>query len=152
VKAALLSALRQAFGPRGWQGPTVQSVLRGVTASNALRRPHPRRHNIWELVLHLAYWTHVARERITGEKTPFPRAPRNFPNPPKRADTKAWRADVALLAAEHRALVRLVTRRSPRQLAARAGRWTVADTVLGVALHDTYHAGQIGYLRKVLGG
>jgi hypothetical protein len=152
VKAALLSALRQAFGPRGWQGPTVLSVLRGVTARAALRRPHAGRHNIWELTLHLAYWTHVARDRIARASTPFPRSPANFPKPPRRADTKAWRADVALLAAEHRALVRLVTRRSPRQLAARAGRWTVADTILGVALHDTYHAGQIGYLRKVLGG
>ena len=151
-KAQILSALAQAYGPMGWQGPTIQRVLRGVNARAAWARPIRRRHTIWELTLHMAYWTHAAHDRITGRRTAFPRSPRNFPRQPARPDAKAWRADVKLLADQHAALVRLVKSLSPRQLGRRVSRrWTAAETALGVALHDMYHAGQIGLLRKALG-
>jgi len=151
-RKTLLSALQQAWGPTGWQGPTVKSVLRGLGPRDAARRPYRGRHTIWELTLHLAYWTHIARTRLVGERTAFPRSPANFPSQPRRPDPSAWRADLKLLSAEHRALVQVVSRLTPRQLAGRVGRWSVADTILGVALHDTYHAGQIGYLRRVIEG
>ena len=151
-RTALLSALAQAWGPRGWQGPTVKSVLRGLSPRTAWRRAYKGRHTIWELTLHLAYWTHVARARITGGRTAFPRAPANFPRQPRTPDPRQWRADVRLLSSEHQALVRAIRRLTPRQLSGRAGRWSVSDTILGVALHDVYHAGQIGYLRRVLEG
>lgn len=149
-RAVLLSALRQAYGPSGWHGPTVLRVLRGVGPRVAWKRVWRGRNTIWEITLHVAYWTHVARERITGRRAPFPRSPANFPSQPRRPNPRAWRADVALLRAEHAALVRVVRRLSPKQLATHVGRWSVADTILGVALHDTYHAGQIRYLRRVI--
>ena len=151
-RKVLLSALQQAWGPTGWQGPTVKSVLRGLGPRSAWRRPYKGRHTIWELTLHLAYWTHVARDRISGTRTAFPRSPVNFPRQPRTPDPRQWRADLRLLSVEHRLLLRAIRRLTPRQIKGRAGRWSVADTILGVALHDIYHAGQIGYLRKVIEG
>ncbi|HEY2825653.1 MAG TPA: DinB family protein [Gemmatimonadales bacterium] len=127
-------------------------MLRGLSPRTAWRRPYKGRHTICELTLHMAYWTHMARDRIAGEKTPFPRSPANFPSQPRRPDAGTWRRDITLLSSEHRALVRLVRGLTPRALGRPAGRWSVADTILGVALHDAYHAGQIGYLRRVIEG
>ena len=57
-------------------------------------------------------------------------------------DTKAaWKADVDILAAEHRKLRAVIF-----QLAAPSG--AQAHRIRGVAAHDLYHAGQIRLLRK----
>ncbi len=101
----LLQVLDEAFVAKGWQGTTLSGAVRGLSARQALWRPRPGRHNVWELVLHTAYWKHVVRERVTGgPRTAFPRGPRNFPRLPARPDAAAWRADLALLKRQHQLL------------------------------------------------
>ena len=148
----LLQVLDEAFASRGWQGATLSGAVRGLGPGQALWRPRPGRHNIWELVLHTAYWKHRVRQRVTGEAaTPFPRGPRNFPGLPERCDARAWRADVALLKHQHEQLRRAVERLAPSRLEARVGRsrWVVAEHVFGVAAHDLYHTGQIQLLKAL---
>ncbi|MEX0747038.1 MAG: DinB family protein [Rhodothermales bacterium] len=41
------------------------SSIRGVTVEEAVRRPHPDRHNIWELIVHAAYWKYRVCARLT---------------------------------------------------------------------------------------
>jgi len=151
----LLQVLDEAFVAKGWQGTTLSGAVRGLTPRQALWRPRPGRHNIWELVLHAAYWKHVVRERVTGdERTPFPRGPRNFPRLPERRDAAAWRADAALLRLQHRLLVASVRRLPPARLGARVGksRWVVAEQIFGIAAHDLYHTGQIQLLKALQRG
>ena len=173
----LLQVLDQAFTAKGWQGTTLSGAVRGLTAPQALWRPTlspgggegagiaraarekpsagqlpPARHNIWELVLHTAYWKHVVRERVEGgSRTSFPRAPRNFPSVPPHPDAAAWKADVALLKREHELLRRTVARLTPARLGAPVSRspWVVAEQVFGVAAHDVYHTGQIQLLKAL---
>ena len=148
----LLQVLDGAFLARGWQGATLSGAVRGLTPRQALWRPGAGRHNIWELMLHTAYWKHIVRQRIEGraEREAFPRRGRNFPDLPVRCDAAAWRADVALLKAEHARLKRCVEGLGGR-LDTRVGasRWTVAESVYGVAAHDLYHTGQIQLLRAL---
>src|SRR6266545_3527236 len=66
--AVLLTFIDEAFDRRSWHGPNLRGSIRGISAQQALWRPAPGRHNIWELVLHAAYWKYVVRRRITGEK------------------------------------------------------------------------------------
>jgi uncharacterized damage-inducible protein DinB len=148
----LLDVLEEAFTAKGWQGATLSGAVRGLTPRQALWRPSATRHNIWELVLHTAFWKHAVRERVEGKgRTPFPRAPRNFPSLPERPDAAAWRADVALLKRQHALLTRTVAGLSPTRLDAPVGasRWTVAEQVFGVAAHDLYHTGQIQLLKAL---
>ena len=153
----LLQVLEQAFTAKGWQGATLSQAVRGLTPRQALWRPRPGRHNIWELVLHTAYWKHVVRQRVLGtarESAPFPRSPRNYPGLPARCDRGAWRADVALLKHEHELLLGVVRRLPPGRLGARVGksRWAVAEQIHGIAAHDLYHTGQIRLLRVLQRG
>ena len=148
----LLRVMDGAFTSRGWQGATLHGALRGLGPRQALWRPRPGRHNIWELVLHAAYWKHRMRRGIEGGMASrFPKSPRNFPRLPDRCDAAAWRTDVALLKQEHELLRNTVQRLAPSRLDARTGRsrWVVAELIFGVAAHDLYHAGQIQLLKAL---
>jgi len=152
----LLDVLDEAFTAKGWQGTTLSGAVRGLTPRQALWRPSGdgSRHNVWELVLHTAFWKHAVRERVQGRgRTPFPRSPRNFPSVPARADAAAWKADVALLKRQHELLRRTVAGLPAARLEARLGasRWKVAEQIFGVAAHDLYHTGQIQLLKALQG-
>jgi hypothetical protein len=151
----LLQVLDGAFTSRGWQGATLSGAIRGLRPRQALWRPGAKRHNIWELVLHTAFWKHRVRQAVEGAKrTRFPRGPRNFPRLPERCDAAAWLADVALLQQQHHLLMDAVERLAPSRLGARIRRtrWVVAEQVFGVAAHDLYHTGQIQLLKALQRG
>jgi len=141
-------------GRGSWHGgPTVVGALRGVTAREALWRPAPGRHSIWELALHIAYWHHIITQRLQGgEREPFPRSPANWPAVPERPDEAAWKRDRALIAAAHREVTATIRRVSPatygRQTASKR-KWTVGETILGAAQHEAYHTGQIQLLKRL---
>lgn len=148
----LLRLLDQAFAARGWHGPTLSGVIRGVSPKQALWRPAANRHSIWELVLHTAYWKYAVRRRLGGDAIgSFPRTPSNWPHTPTKADPAAWTRDVRLLRDEHRKLRRLVAALRPSRLLERSakGRWSNSEMIAGVAQHDLYHAGQIGLIKRM---
>jgi DinB superfamily len=150
--ALLLAVGDQAFDRRAWHGTTLAGALRGVGAAEARWRPRRGRHNIWEIVLHAAYWKYVVRRRLTRDAAlVFPRAGSNWFAPPARPDERAWRRDVALLKEQHRLLRRAIARLSPAALGRRAwrSRWTNAATIYGIASHDLYHAGQIQLIKRL---
>jgi hypothetical protein len=127
--------------------------LRGVGAAQARWLPGPRRHSIWALTLHVAYWKYAVRRRLLGAELPhFPRSPANFPAVPRPAGEKAWARDRALLAEEHQLLLETIQDFPGALLHRSAGgrkRWTWGDLILGITLHDAYHAGQIQMLKRL---
>ncbi|HEX9579854.1 MAG TPA: DinB family protein [Gemmatimonadales bacterium] len=150
--ALLLRLLDQGFDHHAWHGPTLAGALRGVTRRQALWRPARGRHNIWELVLHTAYWKYAVRRRLAGGvQGAFPRAGSNWPGLPGLTEDRQWRADLALLKEQHRGLREAVAVLPPAAFAKRGGRgrWTNAEMVHGVAMHDLYHAGQIQLLKRL---
>jgi hypothetical protein len=103
--ALLLDVYDQAFDHKAWHGTPLWGSLRGLKPRDALWRPRPKRHNIWELVLHAAYWKYIVRRRLTQDLTlSFPRPGSNWPTLPKSPDTSAWRSELALLREQHRLL------------------------------------------------
>lgn len=149
----LVQMLDQAFDRKGWHGTTLRGAVRGVEPDQALWRPRADRHNIWELVLHTAYWKYTVRRRLLGEaRGSFPRAPSNWPSVPEAPDEDRWAADLALLDAEHARLRELVLGLSPAVLDARSprGTWTNAEQIHGIAAHDLYHTGQIQLLKRLM--
>jgi hypothetical protein len=151
--ALLLEIMDQAFDAKGWHGTTLRGALRGVTPAQALWRPAPGRHRIWDYVLHCAYWKYAVRRRLDGAGAgTFPRAPSNWPATPAVASLAAWRADVAFLAAEHRKLRDLVARMPPSVLDRRSPKqaWRNVEQIHGVAAHDLYHTGQIQLIKRLM--
>lgn len=151
----LIDELNEAFAGPAWHGPALKSALRGVSETLAAWRPAPRRHNTWEIALHAAYWKHVVRQRLTGERDRFPHRGRNwFVRPAKIATGReardAWAADLALLDAEHERFLAAVNAIEPRGLGriVKAGQ-TAEENIRGIAMHDVYHAGQIQLLKAL---
>lgn len=148
----LLRMLDEAYSTKTWHGPNLKGSLRGLTAVNAAWRPGPKRHNIWELAVHAAYWKYVARRRLSGEKRgSFALKGSNWFARPFDSSEKAWREDLALLDGEHGRLREVVA-----GLKLAALRFTPATSkvsnlalICGVANHDIYHAGQIQLLKRL---
>ena len=148
----LLEVVEQAFHAPSWHGTPLWGSLRGVTPREALWRPRAGRHCIWEIALHTAYWKCMVRRRLVRDaEIAFPRTPANWPSLPERPTAAAWRADRALLAAEHTRLIRAIRALDPVLLGRKGWRskWSNAQHVYGIASHDLYHAGQIQLLKRL---
>ena len=148
----LVQVVDQAFQRRSWHGTTLKGAIRGLTVETATFRPAGDRHNIWELVLHTAYWKYIVRRRLTRDTTlSFPRKPSNWPAVPDEATPRMLKKDVALLQNEHDFLIAAICEFPASRLMQHApeSRWSYAEHIHGVAAHDLYHAGQIQLLKKL---
>ncbi|HEX2120109.1 MAG TPA: DinB family protein [Thermoanaerobaculia bacterium] len=153
VRELLLANLDEAYDRKGWHGTTLRGALRGLTPEEALWRPGPERHNIWELALHAAYWKYAVRRRLAGDAAgSFERKPSNWPDIPAPADGSAWKRDVAFLESEHRKLRETIRMLRPNELGTRSPRgvWTYAEEIHGIAAHDLYHTGQIQLIKRLM--
>ena len=151
---ALLESLDQAFDTRSWHGTNLRGSIRGVSLAEALWRPAPGRHNIWEIALHTAYWKYAVHRKIVGgvKRGSFGRAPSDWPRLPEPATAAAWKADVTLLEASHSRLREAIADLVPAALWRQQGSWRAFDHVAGIAAHDLYHAGQIQLLKRLQRG
>jgi uncharacterized damage-inducible protein DinB len=150
-RATILAALHESHVGPAWHGPSVRESLDGVTARVASSKLSPNRNSIWELVLHLAHGRHLLIERLTGASgADFPRTVREpwWPVAPAHTSEDHWRSDVALLEEYHTKLIEAIRGATPAQLerVPERSEYTVARQLHGMALHDTYHAGQIRLL------
>ena len=155
----IVRELEHAHGGTPWHGPSRASVLGDVTLEEAARRPSPRGHGIWALVLHMRAWTgEVARRLREGQ----PREPAEGDWPSVPAPTAAaWRETLAALEQAHRDLVATLRATPPGRLderggsiedAAEGGTMTNRVMLHGLAQHDAYHTGQIALLKKMYRG
>ena len=149
----LLDVYDQSFDRAAWHGTPLGTGLRQITWKEALRRPARGRHNVWEIVLHMAYWKSVVRRRLTRDPSiEFSRSPANWPSIPTRPTAALWHRDLALLRNEHQ-LLRDVIARFPAPRLGQKGwhtRWSNAATIYGIASHDLYHTGQIQLVKALV--
>ena len=151
----LVEIFDQAYRAPSWHGTPLKGTLRGVSARDARWRPSPKRHCIWELVLHTAYWKCMVRRRLLRDaQIAFPRSGANWPELPPRTNEAAWRRDRALLDEQHALLRRAIVGLDPRQLERRGwhSKWPIKAEICGIASHDLYHAGQIQLLKRLMRG
>jgi hypothetical protein len=150
--ALLLDLLDEAYERKAWHGPNLKGSIRGLDPQVAAWRPSPARHNIWEHVLHAAYWKYVVRRRLMGEsRGSFPLKGSNWFTRPVEPALSAWRADVALLDQMHRGLRQAVAVLDPRELRKTPAGSKISHAAIlrGIAAHDVYHAGQIQLLKRL---
>ena len=148
----LLFLIDTSYDRVSWHGTNLRGSLRGISPRLAAWRPGRGRHNIWEIVVHAAYWKYVAWRRLTSaSRGSFPLEGSNWFARPLQSTATAWRADVALLEQMHRLLRGAVADLNPRDLdrAPARGKTTKRALVTGVAAHDVYHAGQIQLLKRL---
>lgn len=148
----LLQMVDESYEKRAWHGTNLRGSLKGITIKQASWRPAPDRHNIWEIVVHCAYWKYIVRRRILGEKKgSFPLKGSNWFERPMIVIEKALHADVALLDESHRSMRDAIAGLTPSDLKKNpaGSRWTNLQTISGIASHDVYHGGQIQLLKRL---
>ena len=107
--------------------------------------------------MHAAYWKYAVTKRLTGNKRhDFPEKgrnwfPRNLERSSRESVEKDWRRDLALLSRMHKELRGAIEPLAESEFdrRCRGGRQTVRQNVVGIAMHDIYHAGQIQLLRRL---
>jgi len=148
----LVRILDEAYFRKSWHGTNLRGSVRGMSADAASWRPAPGRHNVWELVLHAAYWKYIARRRLLGgERGSFALKGSDWFERPAELGETDWKRELKLLDQEHRALREAVGAMSPADLSLKvAGSKNDHATIIyGVAAHDLYHAGQIQLIKKL---
>ncbi len=153
IKDLLVKHLEYTF-VEGWQPPLWVSV-QGLTAEQAAWKPSPERHSIWMIVRHLTLWKRGVINAWDG-------------NPPDERQLSAsdwkevsgtqaeWEADLAALWDTYEEVRSRLAAADDEELQ-RDTRWTQQSTqplapglrLTHVFIHDTYHAGQIQYLRAL---
>lgn len=151
----LVRMMDEGFSRKAWHGTNLRGAIRGLTVLEAAWRPAPARHNIWEIVVHAAYWKYAVRRRLEGGKRgSFALKGSNwFPRSTEMGAT-LWQEDVRLLEREHRLLREVVVTLPVSKLHAMApGGAVITSTLLyGISHHDVYHAGQIQVLKRLQRG
>jgi uncharacterized damage-inducible protein DinB len=148
----LLFLIDTAYNRVSWHGTNLRGSIRGLSPKQAAWRPGRGRHNIWELIVHAAYWKYVAWRRLTGAtRGSFALEGSNWFTRPEDRSAAALRADVELLDDTHTTLRAAVAVLRPGDLDRAAPRSKVNRRALvtGIAAHDLYHAGQIQLLKRL---
>jgi hypothetical protein len=148
----LLQIIDESYEMRAWHGTNFCGSIKGLTFDQAAWRPGPVRHNIWEIVVHCAYWKYIVRRRLVKEKKgSFPLKGSSWFTRPIVATEKAWREDIALLEETHRSMRDAIARQTFSGLKKHptGSKWTTMQTISGIASHDLYHAGQIQLLKRL---
>ena len=149
----LLEVFDQAYTAPSWHGTPLKGTIRGINARQALWRPGRKRHCIWDLVLHTAYWKCMVRRRLLRDPdVVFPRDVADWPALPDPPNEAAWKRDRDLLDEQHRLLRRAIAGLKPAQLGRHGwhSNWPIKAEIYGIASHDLHHAGQIQILKRLM--
>jgi uncharacterized damage-inducible protein DinB len=145
---------RRAFEGEAWHGPSVLSLLDGVTAQQAAAHPIPGAHSIWELTLHITAWESACKRRLAGD--PAQLTGDEDWQPVTDKSEAAWENTKQQLIENHRQLLDAIERVDESRLNepiitdSTTPYSSVYVTLHGGVQHDLYHAGQIALLKKAL--
>jgi uncharacterized damage-inducible protein DinB len=141
---------RRAYAGEAWHGPSLQEILAGVTAEQALARPIAEGHCIWELTMHIGVWMSAARRRLAGD-TVQPTPQEDWPLI-DGGSPAAWQQTLAALQQEHTQLQAAICSLPESSLENQTPgkNYSLAFLLHGVVQHNLYHAGQIALLKKAL--
>lgn len=145
---------QRAFDGQAWHGPSVLSLLEGVTAEQAAAHAIPGAHSIWELTLHIAAWEDACRRRLEGDPAQLT-DDENFP-PISDTSEGAWESAKAKLIDVHRRLLDVIATTDDSRLdqpimdSAEIPFSSAYVTLHGGVQHSLYHAGQIAILKKAI--
>jgi len=146
----ILDQMDRVFSGDAWHGPSLMSVLDGISAEDASKHPIRGAHSIWELVHHIGAWNTISQHRLAGEVVEIT-AERDWP-PVWEVNDTAWKRALENLVESRRRLRDSVKGLSDEELERKAAGpdYSCYQVLHGVLQHDLYHAGQIVMLKKAL--
>ena len=145
---ALIASLRQALSGRGAHSLTAE-VFDGLDWELAGSRPEGAPYSVFELLNHLVYWQEFALGWLDGEKRETPEhAAESWPGEPAPRSEEEWEAAVERFKS---GLEEYERRSGEAELFSQLGPKTALEILQLIASHNSYHAGQVAVLRRMLG-
>jgi len=146
----IVDQMDRAFAGDAWHGPSLESLLDGISAEDASKHPVRGAHSIWELVNHVAAWNSIVRQRAEGAAVEVS-TEMDWP-PVWEATEMTWQRSLEHLR-ECRARFRAAVQKLPEDKLdeiAPGKDHSLYVMLHGAIQHDLYHAGQIAVLKKAL--
>ena len=134
------------YGPNFWQAGLFAQV-KDLTHEQALWKPAPDRHCIWDILLHVNSWKWFAGEILKGNKVESMKEI-NWQKLPELPDEAKWQNEIEKAKNLHEEFKTLVVTASPDLFDPSKENIEYYQQVL---YHDCYHTGQIGMLRAMQG-
>jgi hypothetical protein len=143
--------LRRAFTGDPWHGPPLREILTGITAEQARSHPVASAHSIWEIVLHIDLYVHIAIEATKG--VPMPKlfgTGKDWPQPSN--DDSSWEIATDNLFRNGQRLASSIESFTDARLTGDAPERGYDFYYLfhGIIQHSLYHGGQIALIKKAL--
>jgi len=149
----LLGWMDHAFEQEGWHVSLLDSIT-GLSAAQAAWVPARERNSIWKIVEHVALWKEEGARRI-GAQPPRPAGwdKEHDWREIGPVSEERWKATGQRLRQAHAEAKAALAKRSDAdlQMPPPGSAQPIAATVRGLILHDSYHCGQICYLRALAG-
>jgi DinB family protein len=137
-----------------WYGDSLRVLLENVTAEQALARPIPNAHSIWEIVAHVDAWVHFFSGAIRGIPIPpWPAMPEELDWPPvAAANEDSWQESLSSFFNDHLQFAESIQDFGDDRLESTVpGRsYNFNQMFQSASLHVVYHAGQIALLKKLV--
>jgi uncharacterized damage-inducible protein DinB len=149
--ARILDQMDRAISGDAWHGPSLMSLLDGVSAADAQKHAVRGAHSIWELVNHIAAWNGIMQREMEGETVDVT-GEHDWP-PVRDTSEAAWKKSLANLKESRAKIRKTVERLRDDQLDEIPVPRTQNTRYLmlhGLVQHDLYHAGQIAILKKAV--
>ena len=149
----LIAWLDHTFSQEGWHVSLLASV-QDLTAAQAAWVPAPERNSIWRIVDHVSLWKEEGARRMAGQPPrPSGWAKAHDWPPLDQVSEERWQAAVQRLTRAHGAVRASLGAMSDGDLRAPGPGSSEPRlaTVSGLIAHDSYHCGQICYLRALQG-
>lgn len=151
IGKALAELLDRGFHANSnWHGELLPHV-QDLSAEQALWRPAEGRNCIWENVRHITFCRRKVLNRVKG--LPAPEAPDDGRSLPDTVDEAHWRADLKALRDAQQELHDWFKNCQAEDLLQKSedGTYHQFSSRAGIISHDSYHTGQIAYIRALMG-
>ena len=129
-----------------WQASLLKHVS-GLTPEQALYKPSPDRHGIWQIVRHVSYWKYWALTYLTTGEKLNAREDDWGPMPDEQTET-AWIAEIKRLEELNNRCIEEALKLADEIYTSPEEKVIYFRQVI---FHDCYHTGQIGFLRAMQG-
>lgn len=125
------------------------NVFEGLAWKEAGTQISEAPHTVFQLLQHICFWQDWALRWLDGKKPPLPgRAGASWPAPASPASAADWKCAVKNFRSGLRQLER---RTSTASFTAESGQKSPLEMLQTIALHNSYHVGQVVSMRQLLG-
>jgi hypothetical protein len=146
IKTYLYDLERFFSGGNTWQASLIQQI-EGLTLEQALWKPAPERHCIWDILLHINFWKQYAVALVRDTEKPDAESG-NWSLAPSGGSEAQWQTELARARTVHDSVQAVATEMGDKLFDTEQKH---SNMIRQIIMHDAYHTGQIGLLRALQG-